>query len=61
MTADPYAAPEAFGDPRERQEPSLPIARHLDSCPKCRAALPGRPSLSCPHCGVALDDREPQA
>lgn len=53
---NPTYEAEAFGDPRARQERSMPVALQIPNCPQCKAALnPARPALSCPACGHPLD------
>lgn len=52
---DVYAADEAEGDPRFRQEPSMDLAPRLAACPECSTELnPERPTHTCPVCGVSL-------
>lgn len=49
-----------FGDLREDQRPTLPVARRLPACLGCGFELDlERPSFSCPACGRDLSDHPP--
>ncbi len=49
-----------FGDPREDDRPSMPVARTRESCPACGERFdPLRRTFSCPACGFQFSEGRP--